>query len=83
MQIHLTKSVMDPCLLLLGIPQLFIVRESPIGPYGHIRQQAKTQSKIQSSQSTSSMLMLCSDKRIITIILKNKGTLYMQIVGMC
>jgi hypothetical protein len=46
MQIHPIKSVMDPCLLLLGIPQLFIVQESPIGPYGRIRQQAKTQSKI-------------------------------------
>jgi hypothetical protein len=50
MQTHLIKSVMEPCLLLLGIPQFSIVQQSPIGQYGHIRQQVKTQEKIQNSQ---------------------------------
>jgi hypothetical protein len=48
MQTHLMKSVMDPCLLFHGIPQFSIVQQSPIGQYGHIRQQVKTQGKIQS-----------------------------------
>uniref|UniRef100_A0A0A9CNW7 Uncharacterized protein n=1 Tax=Arundo donax TaxID=35708 RepID=A0A0A9CNW7_ARUDO len=31
-QIHLIKSVMDPCLLLFRIPQLSIVHHSPLAP---------------------------------------------------